>query len=50
MFLPPLPLGNDTKLTIDMEVDLISIDIIQEIESTVKFKGVMELCRTGGRI
>ena len=28
MFLPPLPLGDDAKSTIDMEADLISIDNI----------------------
>ena len=43
MFLTPPPIGDDTKLSITMEVDLISIDNIQEIDSTVEFQFILYL-------
>ena len=42
-FLTPPPVGKDEKLTIKMEVDLISIGNIQVIESTVDFQFTLYL-------
>ena len=42
-FLTPPPIGEKKKLTLKMEVDLISIGNIQEIESTVEFQFILYL-------